>query len=259
MLPRLAQSVVRPLVNPWRSVTKLTVAQSIKSSASGNVTKIHHTGASRRFLSQATKVPTWSLLNTIQRQPTLNTLLGTGVQRSWNGVNPTALSTRLTYGSRVLRRFNSTIQPRKVKRRKAQKGRIPVRTGGSQRGNFMAFGDYGLRVKDGVRLTGRQIDAILADVKRRLKPFKGSQIWLRVFPDIPVTSKGNEVRMGKGKGAFEFWACRVPKEKIVLEVRGPGLRPEMAKELLKVAIYKMPVKTVFVDRAEEEKRASALA
>ncbi|KAJ1654384.1 39S ribosomal protein L16, mitochondrial [Dispira simplex] len=259
MLPRLLQSVGRPLVNPWRSATTFTAIQPIKASACENIAKIPHTNSRRRFLSHTTNVPTLSLLSTTGRQPTLNPLIGTGHRRPWNGISPTALSTRLTYGSRVLRRFNSTIQPRKVTRRKAQKGRIPVRTGGSQRGNFMAFGDYGLRVKDGVRLTGRQIDAILADVKRRLKPFKGSQIWLRVFPDIPVTSKGNEVRMGKGKGAFEFWACRVPKDKIVLEVRGPGLRPEMAKELLKVAIYKMPVKTVFVDRVEEEKRASVSA
>ncbi|RKP39099.1 ribosomal protein L10e/L16, partial [Dimargaris cristalligena] len=145
-------------------------------------------------------------------------------------------------------RFNSTLQPRKYKHRKAHKGRIPVRIGGSQKGNFMHFGDYGLRVKHGVRLTGRQLDAIIFDIKRRLKPFKGSQVWLRVFPDIPVSGRGTEVRMGKGKGDFEYWACRVPKDKIILEIGGAGIRPEMAKELLRVAIHKMPVKTVVVYR-----------
>ncbi|KAJ1926772.1 39S ribosomal protein L16, mitochondrial [Tieghemiomyces parasiticus] len=173
--------------------------------------------------------------------------------RSFMTPRPSLLRPTVTPPSASSVRFNSTLQPRKVKYRKAHKGRVPVRIGGSQKGNTMVYGDYGLRVKHGVRMTGRQLSAILFDLKRRLKPFKGFKIWLRVFPDIPVTSKGNEVRMGKGKGDLSYWACRVPKDKIVLEIKGPGIRPEIAKELLRVAIFKMPVKTVIVYREEEEK------
>ncbi|KAJ1980779.1 39S ribosomal protein L16, mitochondrial [Dimargaris verticillata] len=155
------------------------------------------------------------------------------------------------------KRTNTTLQPRKPRSRKAHKGRVPVRTGGSQKGTFMAFGDYGLRIKHGARLTARQLETILADLKRRLKEFKGSQIWLRVYPTIPVTSKGNEVRMGKGKGDLEYWCCRVPKDKIVFEIAGPGLRPEIAKTILQSIRYKMPVKTAIVYRAEEEAKLVA--
>ncbi|ORX63658.1 hypothetical protein K493DRAFT_322092 [Basidiobolus meristosporus CBS 931.73] len=145
----------------------------------------------------------------------------------------------------------SQLAPRKTKYRKAQKGRIPVRTGGSTKGNYIAFGDYALRVKDGVRLSANQITAATNTIRKKIKPLKGSQIWCRVFPDIPVSSKGNETRMGKGKGAFEYWACRVPRGKILFEIGGGGMREEIAKEALRLGADKLPVKVEFVVRTKE--------
>ncbi|RHZ44124.1 hypothetical protein Glove_757g16 [Diversispora epigaea] len=146
----------------------------------------------------------------------------------------------------VQQRFRSDFAPRKIKYKKKHKGRVPVRIGGSTKGNTVAFGDFGLRVKDGVRLTSSQLTAARTAIKRKIKVIKGSQVWMRVFPDIPVTSKGNETRMGKGKGSFEYWACRVPMNKIVFEVGGGGMRKEVAKEALRLASDRLPVKTEFV-------------
>ncbi|KAJ2162425.1 39S ribosomal protein L16, mitochondrial [Coemansia sp. RSA 552] len=144
----------------------------------------------------------------------------------------------------------SNLQPRQRKYKKAQKGRVPVRVGGSTKGNYIAFGDYGLRVKSGLRLSASTITAIHTMLKRRLKAIKGVQIWLRVFPDIPVTTKGTEVRMGKGKGAFDFWACRVPKDKIIFEISGPSLNTELAREAMRQAGFKLGVPTEFVVGSE---------
>ncbi|KAJ2707794.1 39S ribosomal protein L16, mitochondrial [Coemansia spiralis] len=146
------------------------------------------------------------------------------------------------------------LQPRRRKYKKAQKGRVPVRTGGSTKGNYMAFGDYGLRVKAGLRLPAKTISAIHTMLKSKLKSIKGLQIWLRVFPDIPVTTKGTEVRMGKGKGAFDYWACRVPKDKIIFELRGAGLNTELAKDAMRQAGFKMGVPTEFVIANEQTRQ-----
>lgn len=154
--------------------------------------------------------------------------------------------------SHVQQRFRSDFAPRKIKYKKKHKGRVPVRIGGSTKGNTIVFGDFGLRVKDGIRLTASQLTAARAAIKRKIKVIKGSQVWMRVFPDIPVTSKGNETRMGKGKGSFEYWACRVPMNKIVFEVGGGGMRKEVAKEALRLASDKLPVKTEFVVKENVE-------
>ncbi|KAJ2615141.1 39S ribosomal protein L16, mitochondrial [Coemansia sp. RSA 1365] len=138
------------------------------------------------------------------------------------------------------------LQPRRRKYKKAQKGRVPVRVGGSTKGNYILSGDYGLRVKEGLRLSAKTIEAIHAMLRRQLKAIKELQIWLRVFPDIPVSTKGNEVRMGKGKGAFDYWACRVPKDKIIFELKGPGLNKELAKDALRQAGFKLGVRTEIV-------------
>ncbi|KAJ2785955.1 39S ribosomal protein L16, mitochondrial [Coemansia javaensis] len=148
------------------------------------------------------------------------------------------------------------LQPRRRKFKKAQKGRVPVRTGGSTKGNYIAFGDYGLRVKGGLRLSAKTIGAIHGMLKSKLKAIKGLQIWLRVFPDIPVTTKGTEVRMGKGKGAFDYWACRVPKDKIIFELRGAGLNTELAKDALRQAGFKLGVPTEFVVANEHTRQPS---
>ncbi|KAL9559979.1 hypothetical protein PS6_000464 [Mucor atramentarius] len=128
-------------------------------------------------------------------------------------------------------RFASNFSPKRTKYRKAHK---------------VEFGDYGLRVKEGARLTGRQLTAVHNALKRKIKPVKGSQLWMRVFPDIPVSSKGNEVRMGKGKGTFEYWACRVPLNRIIFEIS--GMRKEIAKEAFRLASHKLPVKVEMVER-----------
>jgi ribosomal protein L16 len=156
-------------------------------------------------------------------------------------------------------RHGSNLAPAKRKYRKAQKGRVPVRTGGSQKGNTIAFGDYGIRLKDGARLSASILTACNNIMKKKLKSAKGSKIWMRVFPDIPVTSKGNESRMGKGKGAFDYWACRVPKDKILFELGGPNLPLELAREAVRLASYYLPVKSQFVVKAREDEKAAAEA
>ena len=143
-------------------------------------------------------------------------------------------------------RFASNFSPRRTKYRKAQKGKIPLPTGGSTKGTTVEFGEYGLRIKEGARLTGRQLTSVFVTLRRKLKTVKGSQMWMRVFPDIPVTTKGNEVRMGKGKGSFEYWACRVPLNRVIFEIG--GMRKEIAKEAFRLASYKLPVKTEMVER-----------
>ncbi|KAG1473369.1 hypothetical protein G6F56_000992 [Rhizopus delemar] len=143
-------------------------------------------------------------------------------------------------------RHASDFSPRRTKYKKAHKGKIPIPIGGSTKGTTVQFGDFGLRLKEGARLTSRQLTAVHNTLRRKIKPIKGSQIWMRVFPDIPVTSKGNEVRMGKGKGTFEYWACRVPLNRIIFEIG--GMRKEIAKEAFRLVSQKLPVKTEMVER-----------
>ncbi|KAI9302018.1 ribosomal protein L10e/L16 [Cunninghamella echinulata] len=140
----------------------------------------------------------------------------------------------------------SNFSPRRTKYRKAHKGKIPLPIGGSTKGTTVEFGDYGLRLKEGARLTARQLTAVHNTLRRKIKTVKGSRMWMRVFPDIPVTSKGNEVRMGKGKGSFDYWACRVPLNRIIFEIS--GMRKEIAKEAFRLVSNKLPVKTEMVER-----------
>lgn len=100
------------------------------------------------------------------------------------------------------------LAPRRTKYRKAHKGRVPIPSGGSLKGTTLTMGEYGIRVLTGVRLSAKQLQSAQTALKRKLRAVKGSQVFMRVFPDIPVCVKGNETRMGKGKGSFEFWACR---------------------------------------------------
>ncbi|KAI1319774.1 mitochondrial ribosomal large subunit component [Mortierella claussenii] len=154
--------------------------------------------------------------------------------------------------NKTQRRFNS-LQPKKMKYRKKHKGKIPIPIGGSTKGTYVEFGDYGLRIKEGARLTAKQIQAAHTTIRRKIKAVKGSQIWTRVFPDIPVTSKGGESRMGKGKGSVDYFATRVGLNRIIFEIGGGGIRPEHAKEALRLAAAKMPVPTEFVVKAEQVK------
>lgn len=98
--------------------------------------------------------------------------------------------------------------PRRTKYRKAHKGRVSFPVGGSVKGTTVSQGIYGLRSLEPCRLSATQLSAAETALKRKLKVVRGSQVFMRVFPDIPVCVKGNETRMGKGKGSFEYWACR---------------------------------------------------
>lgn len=118
--------------------------------------------------------------------------------------------------------------------------------GGSVKGTTLQYGGFGIRLLEQVRLTAAQLKSAQAALKRKIKPVKGAEVHLRVFPDIPVCVKGNETRMGKGKGTFEYWACRVPAGRVVFEIAGGGIREEIAKQALKLAQVKMPVQTEFI-------------
>ncbi|GAK67082.1 ribosomal protein L16 [Moesziomyces antarcticus] len=147
-------------------------------------------------------------------------------------------------------RHKSNLAPRRTKYRKAHKITIPFNTGGSTKGTTVQEGVYGIRLLAPARLSAKQLVAAETALKRKLKVVKGAQVFLRVFPDIPVCIKGNETRMGKGKGSFEYWACRANMGKVIFEIGGPvEIRPEVAKEALRLASAKLPVPTEFVTTA----------
>ena len=135
------------------------------------------------------------------------------------------------------------LQPRKTKYRKVQKGRMK---GNSMRGNQLAFGSFGIKTIDTAWLTGRQIEAARQAVTRHMK--REGQLWIRVFPDKPITKKPAEVRMGKGKGAPEMFVARVTPGRILFEAEGVPL--VVAKEALRLAAQKLPVITKFIVRRD---------
>jgi len=131
------------------------------------------------------------------------------------------------------------LAPKRVKFRKRQKGRL---RGKAQRGNSVSFGDIGLKALEHGKITSQQIESARVAIMRHIK--RGGQVWIRIFPDFPVTSKPAEVRMGKGKGAPEGWVAPVKPGRIMYEVKGVDI--ELAKEALKRASYKLPIKTTIV-------------
>ncbi len=135
------------------------------------------------------------------------------------------------------------LQPRKTKYRKVQKGRMK---GNSMRGNQLAFGSFGIKTLDTAWLTGRQIEAARQAVTRYMK--REGQLWIRIFPDKPITKKPAEVRMGKGKGAPEMFVARVTPGRILFEAEGVPL--DIAKEAMRLAAQKLPVITKFVVRRD---------
>ncbi|KAI9507831.1 mitochondrial ribosomal protein L16 [Russula earlei] len=152
-------------------------------------------------------------------------------------------------GSLSLVRLRHQLAPRRVTFVKQHKGVIPIPTGGSVKGTTLAYGDWGLRIKgDGVRLTAKQLTTAEEVIKRKIKPVKGAKVYLRVFPHIPVCVKGNETRMGKGKGTFEFWATRVPTGRVIFEIGGAPIREELARDALRQAGSKLPTTMEFIDR-----------
>jgi large subunit ribosomal protein L16 len=135
------------------------------------------------------------------------------------------------------------LQPKKTKFRKQQKGKMK---GNSGRGHELAFGSFGIKTLQQAWLTGRQIEAARQAVTRYMK--REGQIWIRVFPDKPVTKKPAEVRMGKGKGAPEYFVARVTPGRILFEAEGVPLH--IAKEAMRLAAQKLPVITKFVVRRD---------
>lgn len=111
-----------------------------------------------------------------------------------------------------------------------QKLILKIPTGGSLKGSTLEHAPFGLRLLTPARLTAAQLTSAQVAIKRRIKQVKGAECYLRVFPDIAVCVKGNETRMGKGKGSFEYWACRVPVGRVVFEVGGGGIREEIARQ-----------------------------
>jgi large subunit ribosomal protein L16 len=133
------------------------------------------------------------------------------------------------------------LQPKKTKFRKQHKGRIH---GTSKGGTELNFGQYGLKALEPERVTARQIEAARRAITREMK--RAGRVWIMVFPDVPVSKKPIEVRMGKGKGAPEFWCCRVKPGRIMFEV--DGVPNEIAREALRLGAAKLPIRTRFVER-----------
>ncbi len=139
------------------------------------------------------------------------------------------------------------LQPKKVKHRKVHKGRMK---GNATKGTRIAYGEYGLKTLDSHWITGRQIEAARVAVTRRMK--REGQVWIRIFPDKPVTAKPNEVRMGKGKGALDHWVAVVRPGRILFEI--DGVDEATAQEALRLAAQKLPVRTKFIVRRDLVKK-----
>lgn len=137
------------------------------------------------------------------------------------------------------------LQPKKTKFRKAHKGRIH---GNAKGGTSLNFGAYGLKAMQPGRITARQIEAARRAMTRHMK--RSGRVWIRIFPDVPVSKKPTEVRMGKGKGSPEFWICRVKPGRIMFEI--DGVSTTVAKEAFERAAAKLPISTRVVMRPGEQ-------
>ncbi|MFO1430960.1 MAG: 50S ribosomal protein L16 [Candidatus Competibacteraceae bacterium] len=133
------------------------------------------------------------------------------------------------------------LQPKRTKFRKQRKGR---NRGVATSGDRVSFGEYGLKCTTRGRITARQIEAARRAINRYIK--RGGKIWIRIFPDVPVTKKPLEVRQGKGKGNVEYWVARVQPGRVLYEME--GVNEQSAREAFRLAAAKLPVRTVFVSR-----------
>jgi large subunit ribosomal protein L16 len=137
------------------------------------------------------------------------------------------------------------MQPKRTKFRKRMKGRVD---GLTKRGAHLNFGSYGMKATTNARVTARQIEAARRAITRHLK--RAGRVWIRIFPDIPISKKPAEVRMGKGKGSVEYWVAPVKAGRIMFEI--DGVAPELAEEAIRRGAAKLPVLTRFVARVGEE-------
>lgn len=133
------------------------------------------------------------------------------------------------------------LEPKQTKFRKQQKGK---NRGKATRGNRISFGEFGLQATDHGKITARQIEAARKAIKRHVR--RGGKLWIRVFPDKPITSKPLEVRMGKGKGNVDYWAANVKPGTMLFEIE--GVAPELAREAMRRAAGKLPFSTNFVEK-----------
>ena len=133
------------------------------------------------------------------------------------------------------------LQPKSYKYRKQHRGRLK---GIASKGTKISFGEYGLKAQESSWISARQIEAARRAITRHIK--RQGRVWIRVFPDVPVTKKPVEVRMGKGKGTVEFWACRIKPGRVMFEL--DGVSESLAKEAFELASAKLPIKTKFISR-----------
>lgn len=142
------------------------------------------------------------------------------------------------------------LMPKRVKYRKTQRGRLK---GKASAGTTVAFGEFGLQALEAAWIDSRQIEAARRAITHHIK--RGGKVWIRIFPDKPVTAKPAETRMGSGKGAPDHWVAVVKPGRVLFEVA--GVKEEVAKEALRLASHKLPIKTKFVARESAEQSASA--
>ena len=137
------------------------------------------------------------------------------------------------------------LLPKRVKYRRVHRGRMK---GKASRGNFVAYGDYGIQALEPAWITSNQIESARIAMTRYIK--RGGQVWIKIFPDKPVTKKPAEVRMGSGKGAPEYWVAVVKPGRVLFEIK--GVAEETAREAMRLAMHKLPIKCKFVSQAEQE-------
>ena len=138
------------------------------------------------------------------------------------------------------------LLPKRVKRRKVQRGRLK---GAAHKGNKVTYGDFGLVALEPSWITSRQIEAARIALTRYIK--RGGQVWIKIFPDKPITQKPAETRMGSGKGSPEYWVAVVKPGRVMFEIK--GVDEEVAREAMRLAANKLPIKCKFVTKAEQEK------
>ncbi len=137
------------------------------------------------------------------------------------------------------------LLPKRVKRRKVQRGRLK---GAAHKGNKVTYGDFGLVALEPSWITSRQIEAARIAMTRYIK--RGGQVWIKIFPDKPITQKPAETRMGSGKGSPEYWVAVVKPGRVMFEIK--GVDEEVAREAMRLAAMKLPIKCKFVTKAEQE-------
>ena len=144
------------------------------------------------------------------------------------------------------------LMPRRVKHRKQHH---PKRTGAAKGGTKLAFGDFGIQAVEAHYVTNRQIESARIAMTRHIK--RGGKVWIRIFPDKPYTKKPLETRMGKGKGGVEGWVCVIKPDRVMFEMN--GVATDVAKEAMRLAMHKLPIKCKFVVKADMDKAAPVAA